>query len=316
MFKKNKSFFLTLLVLFVAIAVFAWQNRSQFKAENRQMPDLAADKPQLLVTVLPQKQIVERIAGDDFEVTALVPPGFNPATYDPTPEEMKIISQADIYFRIGHVPFEKVHLDDIQAVNEDLKIVDTSINNELRMIEEHSHDEENHDEEEEEHDEEESIDPHLWLAPLMVKQQATVIKETLDNFYPEKTAIFEENYQDLVNELDQLDQDLAIAFAPIKGETMLVYHPAFGYLADQYGFIQEHIEIEGQEPSIAQLQEIIEEAKADNVRVVFVQAQFSQDGAKAIAENIDGLVVQINPLNPDYLGNLKAMAETISNNLK
>lgn len=269
--------------------------------------------PKILVTVLPQKQIVEKIAGDKYGVKALVPPGFNPATYDPTANDIRQISQAEVYFRIGQVGFEKTHLEEIKAVNQNLKVVDTSVNNKLRLLEDHDHGEEHAPSKEEP---EEGVDPHVWLAPMMVAQQAEVIKNTLSEIYPQDKYFFEKNYQNLLLQLTELDKSLAKAFAPIKGKTMLVYHPAFGYLADGYGFKQKHIQIEGKEPSAADLQKIIQQARAEKVKVIFVQQQFNQDSAQAIAENIGGVVVSLDPLDPDYLGNIKHLAQTIRDNLK
>ncbi|MCB9813285.1 MAG: zinc ABC transporter substrate-binding protein [Pseudomonadales bacterium] len=291
---------------------------TQAKLQNTQ------SKHQLLVSILPQKQIVEKIAGSNFVVNELIPPGFSPETYDPTVQEMKIVSKAEIYFRIGQIPFEKTHLSKLQEINSSMIIVDTSINNVFRDIEEHAHEgEEEHNYDETAKEEEsnldepaEEIDPHIWLSPKMVKKQAEIIYNSLIEVYPEFENDFKINYQQLVGELDLLDQELENAFAPIKGKTMLVYHPAFGYLARDYGFNQEYIQIEGKEPSISDIQRIIIEAKNDDVHVIFVQKQFNIDSAKAIADNIDGVVVEIDPLDPDYFGNMRTIAQTISDKLR
>lgn len=315
---KKILIFISLLIV-LAVGAFAL-NRSN---TNSQLSNNPEAEHQLIVSVLPQKQIVQKIAGEKFAVNELIPPGFSPATYDPTVEEMKIVSNADIYFRIGHIPFEETNLEELSDANPEMLVVDTSVNNTLREIESHTHThEEEHDEEhdehmEDEHDEEHEsgVDPHVWLSPTMVEEQATVIYETLVEQYPEYTDTFEMNFVQLTKDLDMLDKELASAFAPIKGKTMLVYHPAFGYLARDYGFIQEHIEIEGKEPSVDDIQSIIDEAIAEDVSVIFVQKQFNQDSAKAIADSIDGVVVEIDPLAPDYFNNMKVMAQKIADSL-
>ncbi len=307
----KKILSLSFLLVFVVLAFFLLKNRSTQPSsiENTKKTH------HLIVSVLPQKQIVEKIAGDSFTTTALIPPGFSPATYDPTLEEMKIISQAEMYFRIGHIPFEKTHLEKLQEINPSMKVIDTSVNNTLREIEDHSHgDADDHHKEEDDHHEE-NIDPHVWISPNMVQQQAQIIYDSLVDNYPEYSEKFTKNHEQLVRDLKSLDEELENAFTPIKGKSMFVYHPAFGYLARDYGFIQEHIEIEGKEPSIEDIQEIITQAKQENVKVIFVQKQFSKDSALAIADNIDGVVVEIDPLDPDYFANMKDMAKTISNSL-
>lgn len=303
---KKLPLFITLLFVFVfGVFTFVKQNPSPKQAiESRA-------EHQLIVSVLPQKQIVQRIAGEKFAVNELIPPGFSPATYDPTVEEIKIVANSDMYFRIGHIPFEETNLEELVEANPSMLVVDTSKNNTLRDLEAHSHGEEEHEDDEHEG----GIDPHVWLSPKMVQEQATVIYETLVAQYPEYADEFSTNYEMLIKDLEELDKELDIAFTPIKGKTMLVYHPAFGYLARDYGFTQEHIEIEGKEPSVGDIQHIIDEAKADNVSVIFVQKQFSQDSAKAIADSIGGVVVEIDPLAEDYFANMKAMAKTITDSL-
>jgi len=312
-FKKPVLLILAILLsVFIIAAAIILANNS--KTPSSQSPS-KQNTPQIIVSILPQKQIVEKITGDDFDVTVLIPPGFSPSTYDPTTQDIKTVSQADIYFRIGHISFEKANLDDLQNINSKMKVVDTSQNNDLREIEEHSHVEDDHDEDGNDEVEDHIIDPHVWLSPIMVEQQSSVIFETLVKTYPNKEEEFTQNYNDLLTELKNLDQKLQDSFSQIKGKKMLVYHPAFGYLARDYGFTQEYIEIEGKEPSIKTIQKVIDEAKSDDIKVIFVQKQFSQDSAQAIAENIDGVVVQIDPLDPDYFSNLQNMSEVISTNL-
>ncbi|HPE46646.1 MAG TPA: zinc ABC transporter substrate-binding protein, partial [Deltaproteobacteria bacterium] len=90
-----------------------------------------------------------------------------------------------------------------------------------------------------------------------------------------------------------------------------VFHPAFGYLADAYGFSQVSVEAGGKEPSARQLAHLVSRARAEGVRVVFVQPQFSRKNAQAVARAIRGAVVPIDPLPEDYIGEMKKMARTI-----
>jgi zinc transport system substrate-binding protein len=315
-----KKFITPLLILLVAGAGIAGLLLQRNNLQPTNILNSQTDQLQVAVSILPQKQIVKEIGGERVAVEALIPPGFSPATFEPTVTEVKYISNADVYFRIGEIGFEKTNLDEIEDLNSNLKIVDTSANNQFRHIEAHHHageEDEHHEDEHEGEDhaeemEESQIDPHVWLAPHMVKQQAEIITQTLVELDPDHQAEFEQNFAELAQKLDALDQELATAFAPIKGQTILVYHPAFGYLADEYGFTQEHIEIEGKEPSIKDLQAIIDRARMEGVKVIFVQKQFSQDSAKAIAQNIGGQVVQVNPLEENYLENIKSIAASFT----
>lgn len=263
---------------------------------------------QAIVTILPQQQIVERIGGDRVAVTSLIPPGANHESYEPTITEMQKVANADIWFQIGTLSVDTNQRENIQAVNPEMKIVNTSVTNTFRHLEEHAHEGEEHEDELEEESAER--DPHVWLSPKMVKEQATVIAEALTELDPPYADIYQQNLELLHAELDQLDADLRIAFQPLQGKTVLVYHPAFGYLADEYGFTQEFIEIEGKEPTLQQMQAILSLAKAEGITTIFVQKQFSQESAQAIAQELTGRVVTVDPVAPDYFASLRALAHS------
>jgi zinc transport system substrate-binding protein len=277
---------------------------SEIKAENK--------KINVMVSIIPQVKFVEKIGGDKVNVTEMIPPGFSPATYNPSPEQLKKLQDAEIYFRIGHIPFEEAQMDRLTELNSKMIVVDTSKNIQLLQLANHSH---SLDEHKEEHEHETGTDPHIWLSPKLVKIQAKHITNALISYKPEHEEYFTNNYNNFINKLSKLDQTLEETFEPIKGKTILVFHPAFGYLADAYGFKQEAIEIEGKEPSPEHLKSIIDEAIENDAKVIFVQKQFSTKSSEAIADEIEGVVVQIDPLAKDYIDNMINMAETIVNKL-
>lgn len=304
----KKIFFITaILAAVVTGTYFLLANIDQ---ETRKENDDVID---IMVSILPQINFVEKIGGNKVRVAEMIPPGFSPATYDPSPGQLRKLQEADIYFRIGHIPFEKAQIEKLEKINKKMKVIDTSRGIKLLKLDSHSHGEEEH-EDDEEH--EASNDPHIWLSPKLVKIQAENIYNALVEFSPEDKDYFTRRYNQFIVELDELDQKLISAFAPIEGQTILFFHPAFGYLADAYGFRQETIEIEGKEPTPAQLQKIIDKARNNNIKVIFVQAQFSTKSAESVAKEINGVVVQIDPLAKDYFANLETMAEKIVTSLK
>lgn len=298
-----KKIFLFLLIVVSAVVFFFMTSCTQ------QTEYVKDDTINIMVSILPQVDFVERIGGDKVNVSEMIPPGFSPATYDPSPSQLKKLQDADIYFRIGHIAFEKVQIGRLKDVNPRMEVVDTSVGVGLLTLADHHH--EAGDENEHEDEGEEGGDPHIWLSPKLVKIQAEHIYNTLVKYSPENEEYFTVNYNQLLTDLDALDTKLAVAFAPIKEQVILVFHPAFGYLADAYNFRQEAIEIEGKDPSPAQLQKIIDESRARSAKAIFVQSQFSTKSAEAVAREIGGVVVQIDPLAEDYFFNLENMAEII-----
>ena len=102
----------------------------------------------------------------------------------------------------------------------------------------------------------------------------------------------------------------------MKGRDLFVFHPAYGYFARQYGLTQVAVETGGRQPSARHLAELIDRARARDVRVIFVQPQFARHSARAVADAIGGAVVPLDPLAEDYLGNLEQMASTVESALQ
>ena len=100
---------------------------------------------------------------------------------------------------------------------------------------------------------------------------------------------FRTNQAALDAELDALDRRLATTLAPYRGQAFYVFHPAFGYFADAYGLRQESVEIEGKPPTPRQLVHLIRQARADHVKIIFLQPQFNQQMAASIAQALGGV---------------------------
>jgi len=267
-------------------------------------------EPIAFVSIGPQRYVVQSIAGSRIRVEVLVQPGQDPHTFEPTPKQMTQLSRGQLYFRIG-VAFERSLIPRIRSSNPQLKIIDTQAGIELREIEKGDHE----GEKGKDHDEH-GMDPHTWLSPLLAKRQAQTIRDALIEADPGGREEYEAGYRNLAAELDGLHREIAAALAPYRGEEIFVYHPAYGYFIDEYGLRQVAVETGGSEPSAQQLARLIERARERQVRIVFVQPQFSRTGAEAVAEAIGGVVVPLDPLAEDYVENLREMARRIAEALE
>jgi zinc transport system substrate-binding protein len=159
-------------------------------------------------------------------------------------------------------------------------------------------------------------DPHIWLDPLLVKKQASVIADGLIEIDPKNKSDYQKNLEEFNRDLDQTHKQIADSLKGLKNREIFVFHPAYGYFCDRYGLKQIPVEIEGKQPSPKQLADLIEKAKSMNVRVIFVQPQFDESSAQTLAKAIDGAVVSLDPLARDYLNNLKDMARKVEKALK
>ncbi len=284
----------------------------------------AAQTIPVFVSIVPQKFFVEQIGKDLVTVNVMVEPGASPATYEPKPRQMAELSRAEIYFSIG-VPFEKAWLDKIAAANSGMKMVATDEGIEKRPMggphhhgkdghhetaDEHHGGEQHHDHGKNEgHHHKKGLDPHIWTAPSLVKIQAHAIMAALQDADPAHKSDYEANYKHFMATIDELDGQLKQTLAGRQGFQFMVFHPAWGYFAQDYGLVQVPIEIEGKDPKPAQLKALIEHARESKINVIFVQPQFSTKSAEQIAKAIDGQVVPINPLAEDWAANLKMVAE-------
>jgi len=266
-------------------------------------------KLNVVVSIVPQRYFVERIGGDYVSVNVMVEPGNSPATYEPKPEQLKALSGAAAYFSIG-VPFENAWLDKIAEANKKMVMVDTIANIERRPMGAHHH----HDEaEEEEHgDETGAPDPHVWVSPELVKVQSQAIYEALAQLDPAHKDVYKANLEAFIADIDQLETDIKATLSGLKSNKFMVFHPAWGYFAHDFGLEQIAVEVGGQEPSAQELAHLIEEAKEEGIQVVLAQPEFSTTDAETIAREIDGEVLLISPLAPDWLANMRRVAQTFA----
>lgn len=276
------------------------------------IPEISAnDRVPVFVSVLPQKYFVQQIGKDHVDVQVMVQPGASPATYEPKPRQMAALAGARLYFSIG-VAFESVWLDKIMAANPAMRLVPTDAGiRKIPMATHHHHDEETPLDGKDDHGETADhgiLDPHIWLSPPLVKQQAGKIRDALKVADPPHSADYDANYQNFVAAIERLDDTLKKTFAGKNGLQFMVFHPAWGYFAHAYGLEQVPIEIEGKNPKPAQLQALIAHAREQQIRVVFVQPQFSTKRAELVAREIGGQVVFADPLALNWMANLQEVA--------
>lgn len=267
--------------------------------------------PTILVTVAPYAYFVEKIAGESLEIQILIPPATNAHTYEPTLSQVQNVSQAQVWFTIGD-PIEKKIYRTLKEknpsllkvkLNEGIPLLSLSQDSmELAACESHHAHEHG----------EEGKDIHVWLSPKYAKLQAELIFQTLIHLFPQNAAIYRENFTNLQNELDALDDEIRNLLEPWKQSAILVSHPAFGYFCNEYGLLQLSIECEGKEPRPKDITYILQRANALHVHVVLLQEGYSNKGAELIGEKLKLPIFQVDPYSRDYSNNLRHIAEIIN----
>lgn len=270
----------------------------------------------IYVSILPQKQIVQRLAGDRAEVLALLPPGASPATYEPKPSQAAELSEARLYFSIG-VPFENAWLPRLAQISPSMTVVSMDgavrkypMAKALPLGDHEEAAEHEHGDEQEDHDHDahgrhhHGMDPHVWLSPSLVRVMAQTVRDALVEADPEGASAYQANYAAFCQDVDKLDSQLLAMFADCRGRTFMIFHPAWGYFARDYGLLQLPVEMEGKSPGPQELAKLIDLAKSRSIHAIFVQPQFSTKSAEVIAKAIDGKVVPLDPLAEDWFSGL------------
>ena len=280
--KRNllKLFFITicLLFLFTFIPIVQGEETSSM------------DQVGVVVSILPLADFVQNIGGDRVKVTVMVPPGAGPHTYEPTPSQLRDVSRADVYVKVGSgVEFELVWMDKLIKTNPSIFIIDCSKG--ITKI---------------------GKDPHIWNSPIIAKKMVENICEGLIKVDSRYKDIYNKNKNRYFGEIDAVDKYIRNRFENFTNKTFLIYHPAFGYFAKEYGLRQIAIEHKGKTPTPKVIKNCIDLAKQYNLSYIFVAPQFATDNAETIAHEIGGQTVFIDPLPRDYISNMRTVSASLS----
>lgn len=264
----------------------------------------------LMVSIAPQKYFAQKIGADRIQVNVMVDPTIEPEIYEPKTQQLTALTETEAYVSIG-LPFEDKWLDKFKNVNPKMSIINSDHKINFLEMSEHDH---GHD-----HGEIKEngayLDPHIWLSPSLVKTQAQNIYEGLKQIDPDNEQFYRQNLDQFLLEINQLDQQIRANLAGVKNRKFIVFHPAWTYFAHEYNLEQIPVQVDGQEPSAAELAKLITTAKNEQIKVIFVQPEFKTKNAETIAQEINGKVIMINPNDPNWAENLLNVSEIFKENL-
>ena len=271
----------TVLVLILAVAMFG----ASCAAESA-----ATEGIGVVVTIVPQAEFVERVGGDQVDITVMVPWGQDPHTYAPTVAQLEAVRQAKMYAMVGSdVEFELVHMGRIVEANKDMLVVNCSEGVELM-----------------------GNDPHIWNSPLNAKIMVDHICEGLIQVDPDNAESYMQNRDVYLKELDILDGYVHYRLDGFSNRAFMIYHPAFGYLARDYSLTQIPVEHEGKPPTPQLIQDCIEKAKQYSIQYLFVAPQFRTEDCETIANAIGGETVSADPLGRHYVSDMANMVDSLA----
>ena len=245
----------------------------------------------VFVSIPPQKYLVERIGGARVRVDVMLKPGQAPETYDPAPRQIAMLATAQVYFRIG-VPFERHWLDTIASQNLEMQVVECC----EQMLKDG--------------------DPHTWVDPNNARIIAAQIRNTLSSRDPDGASGYAANYAALIADLDKLDREIRVLFSQRRTDYFIVSHAGWRYFADAYGLRQMALDEYGREKGPRGLAEMVELARREGIKTVFIQAQHPTGTAYTLAKEMQAQVVSIDNLAENYIENLYQVSRLIARALQ
>jgi zinc transport system substrate-binding protein len=251
----------------------------------------AEGKRVLTVTIEPQRYLLGRIVGDAFAINTLVPPATSPETYEPSPSVMIGLGKSEIYFMVGDLGFENAWSKRLAKNNPNVVVVNCSEGIVLMEGHDHGHDHA--------HDHC-GVDPHVWSSPQVVKIFVRNMLNALVKADPDNGEMFRANFDAFSAKIEQTDSLIRDLLKDAPSKSFIIYHPALGYFARDYGLHQFSIEFEGKSPSPSQIKGLVDVARKEKINTVFVQRGFDAKNAAVVAQEIGAEVFEIDPLTYEW----------------
>lgn len=258
-----------------------------------------SDKTALMVSIEPQRYVLEQLVDSTYSVRSLVSHGTNPETFEPSTSERIAVDASPVYFATGVLPFEEKLKSSTSAI-----FVETSDGVDL-LFDTHGH---NHSEEGHDHD----ADPHYWSSISGVRTMSANMAKALCESFPEDSILFKRRLEQYNCHLDSLENALTSKLAGREGVSFAVWHPSLSYVARDFGLNQITLGLEGKDMSAKGLREAIEKAKARNVKVFFFQKEYDSRQAQTINDALGSVFYEINPLDYNWESQLTGLIDEIA----
>ena len=261
------------------------------------------EKLRVVATTSIVADVVSNVGGEAFELTTLMPANVDPHSFEPTPADLRVVSEAHVVF-INGLDLEEFIEEMLQNVGGDVPVVSLSEGiNALVLGEESDHGDKGDDVSDGEH-REGAFDPHVWLDPANVLIWVDRVVLTLSSLDPEKSSGYETNGQDYKEELLILDDwiDEMVSKVPEEDRLLVTDHRVFEYFAVRYGFdiVGAVIPVfsSAAEPSAREIADLEESIRDLNIKVIFVGVSINPSIVEAVVQDTGTQLV------PLYTGSL------------
>lgn len=276
------------IAVIIPLSSFAVLNSSQSIILDE--PKINEQKVVAIASFFPLYEFTKEIGREKVDVTLLVPSGVEPHDWEPTIKDLQLLQQADVII-INGIGFEN-WIDNIDSINSDVKVVDTSIG--ISILE---------------------SDPHIWLNPVMAQKQVENIVDSLSKVDPLNEKYYKQNGISYIKKLEELDNKISYELSSCKKD-FIAFHDAFSYFAIQYD-LNQHTVLKSnephEEPTSKSLENIINLARDLDSNVIFTEEAVDKRTSQVIANEIGGKVLTLSPLEigDSQIDYIKKMEENL-----
>jgi zinc transport system substrate-binding protein len=203
---------------------------------TQRAPSSSGDRsqPTVVVTIAPQAAFVKEVAGDLVRTVTVLPPGANHETFSLPPQDMEKIGVAKLYLALGLPPERANILPKVSELNRNLKIIDVQKEVAKAYPPRYFAPDDQ--------------DPHIWLSPKRAIAMVQLTARELGLIDPAHRQTFEENAKRFISQIEAVDREIQAALKPMANRTFIVFHPAFGYFADEYNLSMVALEERARKP--------------------------------------------------------------------
>ncbi|MDB5264861.1 MAG: hypothetical protein JWN64_432 [Parcubacteria group bacterium] len=274
MSKQQLAAIILVVIVIGAVGFLAFKNKPSLMDTS--------GKIQVVASFYPMYFFASQIGGDKVSVTNITPVGAEPHDYEPSTQDVARIEGADVLVLNGSV---EAWGDKEKSVLAGSKVMVITAGEGLlsKQITEEG---------------ETMSDPHIWLDPILAKQEAHTIAQGLAKADPANASYYAQNEQTLDAKFDQLDGEYKAGLAQCTSKNIVTSHAAFAYLSEHYGLNQ--VAISGlspdEEPSSAQLAKVADFARTNKVKYIFFESLVSPKLSQTIATEIGAQTMVLDPI--------------------
>ncbi len=267
-----------------------------------------SDKLDIVVSIPPQKYLVESIGGKFVNVESVMTSDANPESFEPTVASMRAISEADLYIPVGLLDFEQPLVAKLHVNTPDLEIA-TLLDDITLLYDTHGECEHRCDDADGHHHHGDAADPHVWSSVRNMRTMARNLTDLLIDNDSVHAEYYVARRDSMINRLDSIENVLAERIGNSGQTSFMVWHPSLSYLANDYGLSQIVVGSHAKELSVKQLQKRIDEAATSGVNLFFIQQEFDSNQASTLNEHVNARLVELNTMNGDWESEIKKIAD-------